>query len=65
MLNRMKGCCSLRGVSRYAPLRRDGCATLEQLRTGHGRPLLQYLKRQIVREIDRLKLLLLEQIKAV
>src|SRR5262249_50299329 len=43
---------------------RDRRAKLEQLRTGDGRPLPQYLKRQIVREIDRLELLL-EQIKAV
>jgi transposase len=64
MVNRIKGLLFAQGVSGYAPLRRDRRAKLEQLRTGDGRPLPQYLKWQIVREIDRLELLL-EQIKAV
>jgi transposase len=64
MVNRIKGLLFAQGVSGYAPLRRDRRACLEQLRTGDGRPLPPHLKRQIVREIDRLELLL-EQIKAV
>jgi transposase len=64
MVNRIKGLLFAQGVSEYAPLRRDRRARLEQLRTGDGRPLPPHLKRQIVREIDRLELLL-EQIKAV
>ena len=64
MVNRIKGLLFAQGVSGYAPLRRDRRAKLEQLWTGDGRPLPQYLKRQIVREIDRLELLL-EQITAV
>ena len=63
MVNRIKGLLFAQGVSGYAPLRRDRRACLEQLRTGDGRPLPPHLKRQIVREIDRLELLL-EQIKA-
>jgi transposase len=64
MVNRIKGLLFAQGVSGYAPLRQDRRACLEQLRTGDGRPLPPHLKRQIVREIDRLELLL-EQIKAV
>ena len=64
MVNRIKGLLFAQGVSGYAPLRRDRRACLQQLRTGDGRPLPPHLKRQIVREIDRLELLL-EQIKAV
>jgi transposase len=64
MVNRIKGLLFAQGVSGYAPLRRGRRACLEQLRTGDGRPLPPHLKRQIVREIDRLELLL-EQIKAV
>jgi transposase len=64
MVNRIKGLLFAQGVSGYAPLRRDRRACLEQLRTGDGCPLPPHLKRQIVREIGRLELLL-EQIKAV
>jgi transposase len=64
MVNRIKGLLFAQGVSGYAPLRRDRRACLQQLRTGDSRPLPPHLKRQIVREIDRLELLL-KQIKAV
>jgi transposase len=64
MVNRIKGLLFAHGVSGYAPLRRDRRTLLEQLRTGDGRPLPPHLKRQIIRELDRLELLL-EQIKAV
>jgi transposase len=63
-VNRIKGLLFAQGVSGYAPLRRDRRALLEQLQTGDGRLLPPHLKRQILREIDRLELLL-EQIKAV
>ena len=64
IVNRIKGLLFAQGVSSYVPLRRDRRAELERLRTGDGRPLPPHLKRRIVREIDRLELLL-EQIKVV
>ena len=62
-VNRIKGLLYSQGVS-YEPLHRNRRQNLEELRTGDGRPLPACLKRQILREIDRLELLL-EQIKAV
>jgi len=52
------------GTFDYVPLRRDRRKRLEALRTGDGHPLLPHLKAQIVRELDRLELLL-NQIAAV
>jgi transposase len=63
-VNRIKGLLYSQGVSSYEPLRRDRRARLDELRTGDGRPLPQYLEAQIGRELDRLELLL-QQIKAV
>lgn len=63
-VNRIKGLLSAQGVYGYAPLRRDRRARLETLRTGDGRELEPHLKQQIVRELDRLELLM-GQIKAV
>jgi transposase len=62
-VNRIKGLLFSQGVA-YEPLRRDRRQCLEELRTGDGRPLPEHLKRQIIRELDRLELVL-EQIKAV
>lgn len=64
IVNWIKELLFAQGVSGYAPLRCDRRAELEQLRTGDGCPLPPHLKQQIVREIDRLELLL-EQIKVV
>jgi transposase len=63
-VNRIKGLLYSQGVSGYEPLRRDRRARLDELRTGDGRALPQYLKAQISRELDRLELLV-QQIKAV
>jgi transposase len=63
-VNRIKGLLFSQGVRDYATLRRDRRKRLEALRTGDGRPLEPNLKAQIVRELDRLELLL-GQIKAV
>jgi transposase len=52
------------GITGYEPLRRNRRERLEELRTGDGRPLPEHLKAQIVRELNRLELLL-QQIKAV
>ncbi len=62
--NRIKGLCFAQGASNYEPLRRDRRARLEALRTADGRELPRNLKAQIVRELDRLELLM-EQIKNV
>lgn len=62
--NRIKGLLFAQGVAGYEPLRRDRRARLDDLRTGDGRDLPDHLKGQIVRELDRLELLL-AQIKAV
>jgi transposase len=63
-VNRIKGLLFSQGVRAYEPLRRDRRKRLDALETGDGRPLEPHLKAAIVRELDRLELLL-EQIKAV
>ena len=63
-VNRIKGLLFSQGVSGYEPLRRDRRARLDELRTGDGRQLPQYLRAQISRELDLLELLI-DQIKAV
>jgi len=63
-VNRIKGLLFAQGVSGYEPMRRDRRARLEALRTGDGRELPCRLKTQILRELDRLELLL-GQIKAI
>jgi len=63
-VNRIKGLLFAQGVGDYEPRRRNRRARLEELRTGDGRPLPPHLKTQILRELDRLELLL-AQIKAV
>lgn len=62
--NRIKGLLFNQGIRDYEPLCHDRRKRLEELRTGDGRPLSHHLKAQIVRELDRLELLL-GQIKAV
>jgi transposase len=63
-VNRIKGLLFAQGVFGYEPLRRGRRERLEELRTGDGRPLPMHLKAQIVRELDRLEVLL-EQLKTV
>lgn len=63
-VNRIKGLLFAQGIRGYEPLHRDRRARLEDLRTGDGRDLPSHLKSQILRELDRLELLL-DQIKAV
>ena len=63
-VNRIKGLLFSQGVSGYEPLRRGRRAQLDELKTGDGRILPEYLKARICRELDRLELLL-AQIKAV
>jgi len=63
-VNRIKGLLFAQGVGDYEPLHRDRRARLEALRPGDGRELPSRLKTQILRELDRLELLL-DQIKAL
>lgn len=53
--NRIKGLLFSQGITTFSPLRRDRRARLEALTTGDGRPLPDHMKRQILREIDRLE----------
>jgi len=62
--NRIKGLLSAQGIRNYDPKLRNRRAKLEDLKTGDGRALPPRLKAQILREVDRLELVL-EQIKAV
>jgi transposase len=54
--NRIKGLLASQGIRDYQPLRRDCRERLAELQTGDGRPLLPRLKAEIIRELDRLKL---------
>jgi transposase len=63
-INRIKGLLFAQGVFGYEPLRRTRRSRLEELQTGDGRPLPAHLKAQILRELDRLEVLL-AQLKAV
>jgi len=62
--NRIKGLLFSQGITGYDPLRRDRRDRLETLRTGDGRDLPVHLKHQVLRELDRMEMLL-DQIKAV
>ena len=57
-INRIKGLLFAQGVFGYEPLRKHRRERLEELRTGDGRPLPAHLKAQILRELDRLEVLL-------
>ena len=57
-INRIKGLLFAQGVFDYEPLRKHRRERLEELRTGDGRPLPAHLKAQILRELDRLEVLL-------
>jgi len=63
-VNRIKGLLFAQGVFGYEPLRKDRRERLEELRTGDGRPLPVHLKAQIIRELDRLEVVL-AQLKTV
>jgi transposase len=63
-VNRIKGLLFAQGVFGYEPLRKARRARLEELRTGDGRPLPAHLKTQIIRELDRLEVVL-AQLKTV
>jgi transposase len=55
--NHIKGLLFSQGVTDYEPLHKDRRARLEELRTGDGgRPLPKHMKAEIVRELERLEL---------
>jgi transposase len=62
--NRIIGLLFAEGVFGYEPLRKGRRERLEALRTGDGRPLPVHLKAQIIRELDRLEVVLV-QLKTV
>lgn len=57
-VNRIKGLLANQGIPGYQPLRRDRRQRLDELWTRDGRPLPSYLKSEILREIERLELVL-------
>src|SRR4051794_7919436 len=63
-VNRIKGLLFAQGVLGCEPLRKRRRERLEDLRTGDGRPLPVHLKAQIIRELDRLEVVL-AQLKIV
>ena len=63
-INRIKGLLFAQGITGYEPMRRNRRKRLKELRTGDGRPLAHHVEGQILRELDRLELII-EQIKAV
>ena len=63
-VNRIKGLLAAQGVFGYEPLRRGRRERLEDLRTGDGQPLAMHLRAQILRELDRLEVVL-AQLKTV
>ena len=56
--NRIKGLLHAQGVRNAMPLRRGFVASLDKLRTGDGRPLPDRLKAEIVREHERLSVVI-------
>jgi transposase len=57
-VNRIKGLLAIHGIYDYEPLRRDRMQRLEQLHTADGRPLPPRLKAEILRELQRLELVI-------
>jgi len=57
-VNRIKGLLFAQGVFGYEPLRKGRRERLDGLRTGDGRLLPVHLKAQIIRELDRLEVVL-------
>jgi transposase len=63
-VNRIKGLLASQGIVEYEPMRKDFRDRIEGLRTGDGRPLWPHLKAEIIRELDRIDLVL-RQVAAV
>ena len=63
-VNRIKGLLAIHGIYDYQPLRRDRMQPLDRLRTADGRTLPPRLKAEILRELQRLELVI-GMIKAI
>ena len=63
-VNRIKGLLASQGIFGCEPMRKDFRARVEGLQTGDGRPLGPLLKAEIIRDLDRIDLVL-HQIAAV
>ena len=63
-VNRIKGLCAVHGIYDYEPVRSNRMLRLERLRTGDGRELPRRLRAEIVRELQRLELVL-QMIKTI
>ena len=57
-VNRIKGLLAGQGIADYDPLRKDRRRRLDDVTTGDGRPLSVQLKAALLRELDRIELLL-------
>ena len=57
-VNRIKGLLAIHGIYDYQPLRRDRIQRLEQLHTADGRTLLPRLEAEILRELQRLEIVI-------
>lgn len=57
-VNRIKGLLVGQGISDYDPLHKDRRKRLAEMITGDGRPLPARLKAELLRELDRIELLL-------
>jgi transposase len=57
-VNRIKGLLAIHGIYEYQPLRRDRMQQLERLRTADGQTLPPRLKAEILRELQRLVLVI-------
>jgi transposase len=56
--NRIRGLLFGQGITNYNPLHKNRRKGLEELRTGDGHPVPPHLKAEVLREIDRLELVL-------
>jgi transposase len=63
-ISRIKGLLAVQGIYDFEPLHRDRIRRFERLRTADGRNLPSRLKAEIVRELQRLELVL-EMIKTI
>src|SRR6516162_3385086 len=57
-VNRIKGLLAIHGIYDYQPLRHDRMQQVERLRTADGRTLSPRLKAEILRELQRLELVI-------
>ena len=62
--NRIKGLLATQGIVGLEPMRRDFRDRVEGLQTGEGQPLRPHLKAEIIRELDRIDLVV-RQVAAV